>query len=141
MINLFLFLSCSIILVHEGIWKIFICILMEVGIVHTFLVFKDFLSYLVDYPAPVNSFTELGIIKLSFQILGIENNRTQEFRSVTIKKFSLPLCYPHHSSHHVSSAYYVSGTSINVCYMLFCLIFMTTLNQAFILHTRKLTKG
>lgn len=69
MINLFLFLNCSVVLVCETIWKILICILMEVGILCTFLALKDFfLSLLLDYLAPVNSFTELGIIKPSFQI-------------------------------------------------------------------------
>lgn len=59
MINLFLLLNHSIILVHEGTWKIFICILMEVVILCTLLVLffslcfyiffllvlKDFLSH------------------------------------------------------------------------------------------------
>lgn len=44
MINLFIFLNWSIILVHEGIWKMFICILMELSTLHPLLDLKEFLS-------------------------------------------------------------------------------------------------
>lgn len=46
MINFFLFLNCSVVLVRETIWKILICILMEVGILCTFLALKDFFFFI-----------------------------------------------------------------------------------------------
>lgn len=37
MVNLVILLIWCIILVHEGVWKMFICILMEVGILSSYI--------------------------------------------------------------------------------------------------------
>ena len=75
MINLFIFLNWSIILVHEGIWKMFICILMEVGILHPLLILRNFHPLPLEHLISSNSFTVIGIVKLSFQMLGSKNIR------------------------------------------------------------------
>lgn len=66
MINLFIFFNWSIIFVYEGIWKMFICILMEVGIFYFFLILRNFYLLLLEYLILLNSFIVIGIVKFFF---------------------------------------------------------------------------
>lgn len=121
MINLFLLLNHSVILVHEDIWRIFHMHFNGGG--HTlcssssfffsmFLLFFFFFQFLrifnpmpLDHLVSANSFIGLGVVKLSFQILVLETTKHRNLiRSKTVRKFSLLIRNSHHYSYHLFSA-------------------------------------